>query len=229
MHSSQVSYTFFRVHVGEKLDMLRKNEWRFMWLTDPPLFEHSEEENALVAMHHPFTSPRIQDEDLLESEPERVLARAYDVVLNGVELGGGSIRIHRSDLQERCFKALVCGSTNGIPRKAEAVWKRHSINCLTMASLDPGVMYRREMRSYQVGMVGWKHGFHGRFKSSQHSRSWSSTMLKILCLGSVRVLSQTNPCSLAKASILPVKETAPTSRAKRAMTMLPPSIAVEPS
>jgi len=95
-----------RVHVGDKLDMIRKNEWRFMWLTDPPLFEYSEEENALVAMHHPFTSPRVQDEKLLESAPEQVLARAYDVVLNGVELGGGSIRIHRSDLQERCFKAL---------------------------------------------------------------------------------------------------------------------------
>ncbi len=95
-----------RVHVGDKLDMIRKDEWRFMWLTDPPLFEYSEEEDALVAMHHPFTSPRVQDEDLLETAPERVLARAYDVVLNGVELGGGSIRIHRSDLQERCFKAL---------------------------------------------------------------------------------------------------------------------------
>ena len=98
-----------RLHVGEKLDMIRKGEWQFMWLTDPPLFEYSEEHKALVAAHHPFTSPRPQDEELLESEPGKVLARAYDLVLNGVELGGGSIRIHRPDLQERCFKALGIG------------------------------------------------------------------------------------------------------------------------
>ncbi len=95
-----------RLHIGAKLGLIREDEWRFMWLTDPPLFEYSEEEGGLVAMHHPFTSPRVEDEPLLESEPERVLARAYDVVLNGVELGGGSIRIHRPDLQARCFRAL---------------------------------------------------------------------------------------------------------------------------
>jgi aspartyl-tRNA synthetase len=95
-----------RLHIGALLGLIRENEWRFMWLTDPPLFERSEEENKLVAMHHPFTSPRVEDEQYMESDPERVLARAYDVVLNGVELGGGSIRIHRPDLQARCFKAL---------------------------------------------------------------------------------------------------------------------------
>jgi len=94
-----------RLHVGRKLDMLRENEWRFMWLTDPPLFEQSDE-GAWVASHHPFTSPRIEDEEHLLTDPGRVLARAYDLVLNGVELGGGSIRIHRPDLQGRIFQAL---------------------------------------------------------------------------------------------------------------------------
>jgi aspartyl-tRNA synthetase len=93
-----------RLHLGEKLELTRKNEWQFMWLTDPPLFEVDEGE--IAAAHHPFTSPRTEDEELLETAPEKVLARAYDLVLNGVEIGGGSIRIHRSDLQARAFKAL---------------------------------------------------------------------------------------------------------------------------
>ena len=94
-----------RLHVGKKLDLIREGEWRFMWLTDPPLFEQSEE-GRWVASHHPFTSPRLEDEEYLLSDPGRVLARAYDLVLNGVELGGGSIRIHRPDLQARVFQAL---------------------------------------------------------------------------------------------------------------------------
>jgi len=93
-----------RLDLGEKLGLLRKGEWQFMWLTDPPLFEVDDGE--IAAAHHPFTSPRVEDEHLLESAPEKVLARAYDLVLNGVEVGGGSIRIHRSDLQDRAFKAL---------------------------------------------------------------------------------------------------------------------------
>jgi aspartyl-tRNA synthetase len=95
-----------RLHLGDKLGLTRKGEWRFMWLTDPPLFEVDDETKEIAAAHHPFTSPRGEDEHLLEAAPERVLARAYDLVLNGVELGGGSIRIHRSDLQARVFQAL---------------------------------------------------------------------------------------------------------------------------
>jgi len=93
-----------RLHLGEILGLTRKNEWQFMWLTDPPLFEV--DDGTVAASHHPFTSPRVEDEGLLESAPEKVLARAYDMVLNGVEIGGGSIRIHRSDLQARCFQAM---------------------------------------------------------------------------------------------------------------------------
>jgi aspartyl-tRNA synthetase len=95
-----------RLHIGEKLGLIRKGEYQFMWLTDPPLFEVDDETKEVAAAHHPFTSPRIADEDKLESAPGDVLARAYDLVLNGVEVGGGSIRIHRSDLQARVFKTL---------------------------------------------------------------------------------------------------------------------------
>jgi aspartyl-tRNA synthetase len=94
-----------RIHyIGEKLSLIRKGEWQFMWLTDPPLFEI--DDGHVAAAHHPFTSPRVQDQELLDSAPEKVLARAYDLVLNGVEVGGGSIRIHQSELQDRAFKAL---------------------------------------------------------------------------------------------------------------------------
>jgi aspartyl-tRNA synthetase len=94
-----------RLHIGRKLDMVRAAEWQFMWLIDPPLFER-DEHGGWAAAHHPFTSPRPQDEEFLTSDPGRVLARAYDLVLNGVELGGGSIRIHRSDLQAKVFEAM---------------------------------------------------------------------------------------------------------------------------
>jgi aspartyl-tRNA synthetase len=95
-----------RLHLGDKLGLTRKGEWQFMWLTDPPLFEVDDASHEIAAAHHPFTSPRVEDEHLLETAPERVLARAYDLVLNGVEIGGGSIRIHRSELQARAFRAL---------------------------------------------------------------------------------------------------------------------------
>ncbi len=95
-----------RVHVGEILGLIRQDEFRFMWLTDPPLFEYSEAEGKWASSHHPFTCPQPEFEDKMVSDPESVLARAYDVVLNGVELGGGSIRIHRADLQSKAFEAL---------------------------------------------------------------------------------------------------------------------------
>ncbi len=95
-----------RIHVGDKLGLIRKGEFQFMWLVDPPLFEVDDDTRQVAASHHPFTSPRTADEDLLETAPGDVLARAYDLVLNGVEVGGGSIRIHRSDLQARVFRTL---------------------------------------------------------------------------------------------------------------------------
>lgn len=84
-------------------------EWRLLWVTDFPLFEFSQEEKRLVAIHHPFTAPREEDLDLLETAPLAAKSVAYDLVLNGNEIGGGSLRIHRRDVQERVFAALGIG------------------------------------------------------------------------------------------------------------------------
>ncbi len=81
-------------------------EWRPLWVVDFPMFEYDEENNRYSAMHHPFTSPKIGHEDLMSSDPANCLARAYDMVLNGWEIGGGSIRIHRAEVQEKVFAAL---------------------------------------------------------------------------------------------------------------------------
>ena len=95
-----------RLELARQLDLLDKNEYRFLWVTEFPQFEYSEEEQRYVAMHHPFTMPMEEDLELLETEPGKVRARAYDIVLNGTEIGGGSIRIHHDDIQERMFEAL---------------------------------------------------------------------------------------------------------------------------
>ena len=95
-----------RLELARQLDLLDKNEYRFLWVTEFPQFEYSEEEQRYVAMHHPFTMPMEEDLGLLETEPGKVRARAYDIVLNGTEIGGGSIRIHQDDIQERMFEAL---------------------------------------------------------------------------------------------------------------------------
>jgi len=95
-----------RVHLGHRLGLVPPEELNFCWVTDFPLLEYDLETKRYVAMHHPFTSPNPADLDRLETEPASVRARAYDLVLNGVELGGGSIRIHRTDVQARMFKVL---------------------------------------------------------------------------------------------------------------------------
>jgi len=95
-----------RVHLGHKLGMVPEEQLNFCWVTDFPLFEYDLETKRYLAMHHPFTSPKPEDLPRLETEPLSVRARAYDLVLNGVELGGGSIRIHRTDVQSRMFKML---------------------------------------------------------------------------------------------------------------------------
>jgi aspartyl-tRNA synthetase len=96
-----------RNSLAEKLGAISQGQYRFLWITDFPMFEYDEDEKRYKAMHHPFTSPREEDLDRLESDPAAVRARAYDLVLNGAEIGGGSIRIHRSDLQQRVFDALA--------------------------------------------------------------------------------------------------------------------------
>ncbi len=95
-----------RLEIARNLDLLDKNEYKFLWVTEFPEFEYSEEQGRYVAMHHPFTMPMEEDIPLLKTHPEKVRARAYDIVLNGTELGGGSIRIHQDDVQETMFEAL---------------------------------------------------------------------------------------------------------------------------
>jgi aspartyl-tRNA synthetase len=100
------SLAHLRLVIGERLGMIPHADNALLWVTDFPLFDYSEEDKRAVAIHHPFTAPRDEDLDRLESEPLSVRSRAYDVVWNGTELGGGSIRIHRMDVQERVFRQL---------------------------------------------------------------------------------------------------------------------------
>jgi len=92
--------------LGRELDLIDRRLFNFLWVVEPPLFEPAEEQGRLQAVHHPFTSPLVEDEALLSTEPLRARARAYDLVLNGVELGSGSIRVHRRDLQTELFRAM---------------------------------------------------------------------------------------------------------------------------
>ena len=96
-----------RLELAKQMDLLDKNEYRFVWVTEFPLLEWSEEENRFTAMHHPFTMPMDEDIPLLDTDPGAVRAKAYDIVLNGNEIGGGRVRIHQDDIQERMFKELV--------------------------------------------------------------------------------------------------------------------------
>lgn len=95
-----------RVHLGKKLNLISEDKYNFLWVTDFPLFEYDEEEKRYVACHHPFTSPKIGDLQKMVAEPQNTFARAYDMVLNGNEIGGGSIRIHSADVQREMFRAL---------------------------------------------------------------------------------------------------------------------------
>ena len=95
-----------RLEMGERLGLRDKNKFECLWIVDFPLFEWSEEEQRLMATHHPFTMPNPDDIPLLDEHPERVRAKAYDFICNGIEVGGGSLRIHDSNLQEKMFKIL---------------------------------------------------------------------------------------------------------------------------
>jgi len=98
-----------RVELARRLDLLKKDDFNFVWVTDFPLVEYDEKEKRFQALHHPFTAPKVEDVDKLESDPAKVYSRAYDLVLNGIELGGGSIRIHEKELQEKVLDVLGIG------------------------------------------------------------------------------------------------------------------------
>jgi aspartyl-tRNA synthetase len=95
-----------RLEIGRAMGLIDDNKFNLVWVTEFPLLEYDEEEKRYVAMHHPFTSPMDEDVYLLDTNPAACRAKAYDIVLNGVELGGGSIRIHSQDLQSKMFKLL---------------------------------------------------------------------------------------------------------------------------
>ncbi len=95
-----------RLQLGQELGLIDENQYNFLWVTEFPLLEWSDEENRFMAMHHPFTMPMEEDWDKIDSDPGSVRAKAYDIVLNGTELGGGSVRIHQDDIQEKMFEVL---------------------------------------------------------------------------------------------------------------------------
>ena len=95
-----------RLELARRMDLLDKNVYNFLWVTEFPLLEYNEELGRYQAMHHPFTMPMEEDLDLIDTEPGKVRAKAYDIVLNGTELGGGSVRIHQADVQAKMFEAL---------------------------------------------------------------------------------------------------------------------------
>lgn len=95
-----------RLELAKELEMLDENQYNFLWITEFPLLEWSDEENRFMAMHHPFTMPMEEDWEHVDSDPGSVRAKAYDIVLNGTELGGGSVRIHQDDIQEKMFEVL---------------------------------------------------------------------------------------------------------------------------
>ena len=95
-----------RLQLGEELGLMDENQYNFLWVTEFPLLEWSDEENRFMAMHHPYTKPMEEDWDKIDTDPGAVRAKAYDIVLNGTELGGGSVRIHQDDIQEKMFEVL---------------------------------------------------------------------------------------------------------------------------
>lgn len=95
-----------RIEIANQLGLLKKDDYRFLWVTEFPLLEWNEEQNRYTAMHHPFTMPMEEDLQYIDSDPGRVRAKAYDIVLNGTELGGGSVRIFQNDIQEKMFECL---------------------------------------------------------------------------------------------------------------------------
>lgn len=95
-----------RLEVGKQLGLRQSDNYKALWVIDFPLLEHDEETNRWHAMHHPFTSPKLKDIALMQTDPGRIRANAYDMVINGVEVGGGSIRIHNKDLQKQMFSLL---------------------------------------------------------------------------------------------------------------------------
>lgn len=123
-----------RLEVAKRLNLIDKTKYDLLWVTEFPLLEYSEEEGRYTAMHHPFTAPMDEDIDFLDTEPEKVRAKAYDIIINGYEAGGGSIRIYNSELQQKMFEALasrrrkhgrdldICWKPSNMVRRRTGAW-----------------------------------------------------------------------------------------------------------
>ncbi|MDD5354316.1 MAG: hypothetical protein PHF95_03940, partial [bacterium] len=99
-----------RLYLGEKLNLISKKEFNFLWVVDFPMFQYNDEEKRWESEHHPFTAPNYDDVDYFETDPGKMRSQSYDLVLNGTEIASGSIRIHRKEIQERVFKTLGIGA-----------------------------------------------------------------------------------------------------------------------
>ena len=130
-----------RLEIARQLDLLKKDDYKFLWVTEFPLLEYSEEQGRFVAMHHPFTMPMDEDWHLIDSDPGAVRAKAYDIVLNGTEIGGGSVRIHQSDIQSKMFEVL--GFTPERHRSS-------SVSCLKPSSTE----FRRTL-AWHTALTVW--------------------------------------------------------------------------
>jgi len=104
--TSAIALGALRLHLADKFNLIDSEKYEVLWIQDFPLLEWNEEEKRYQALHHPFTSPKTEDISLLDEDPQRVCARAYDLVLNGTEIGGGSIRIHKQEVQKKMFEIL---------------------------------------------------------------------------------------------------------------------------
>ena len=118
-----------RLELAKKFDLIDKNKYDLFWVTEFPLLEYDEEEGRYVAMHHPFTSAMDEDVDKMETEPGKVRAKAYDLVLNGIEMGSGSIRIHSSEMQERMFKLIGLPHETWPGSASASCWRPLSTAC----------------------------------------------------------------------------------------------------
>ena len=159
-----------RLEMGNQLGLRDKNQFACLWVVDFPMFEWSEEEGRLMAMHHPFTHPKDEDIPLLDTNPAAVRADAYDMVVNGVEVGGGSIRIHDSQLQAKMFEILgftpekaqeqfgFLMNASSLVRLLTVVWHTDSIvgfRCLPDSILSATVLLSR--KTIPDAMSCWMH------------------------------------------------------------------------
>ncbi len=209
---STVRRTFgsLRLDLGDMLGLRKNDDYKFLFVTDFPQFEYSEEEKRFVAMHHPFTMPYPEDVQFLLSDPERVRAQAYDVVLNGIELGSGSIRIHKQDVQRKMFEAL------GLPK--DEIERRFGfmINAFRYG--------RRPTAGSRSASTGWSCSWWGRIVARGSSPSPRSGTSSCLMTGAPDFVDE-EQLKVLNLGACAEAETASAGKKKRAVTIDVDSVA----